>query len=118
MSEDHTHESMEEPAQDESAPGEEAAVDEETMASRRFDAWRRRSAIGAMASGVALGLQDIFYPTKNEPVITAEAPGDPPDADERIRVILDPDDPTNSVAIMPTVGPAEPPADPQPDSPA
>ena len=28
-------------------------------------------------------------------------PGDPPDADERIRVILDPDDPTKSVAIVP-----------------
>jgi hypothetical protein len=35
-------------------------------------------------------------------VITAEAPGDPPDASERIRVILDPDDPSKSVALMPT----------------
>jgi hypothetical protein len=34
-------------------------------------------------------------------VITAPAPGDPPDADERLRVILDPDDPTKSVAILP-----------------
>jgi hypothetical protein len=54
-----------------------------------------------MATGIALGLQDIFYPNKNEPVLTAEAPGDPPDADERLRVILDPDDPTKSVAILP-----------------
>jgi hypothetical protein len=63
-----------------------------------------------MATGVALGLKDIFYPTANEPVITAEAPGDPPDADERIRVILDPDDPTKSVAVMPA-DPAPPPSD-------
>ena len=36
----------------------------------------------------------------------ASVPGDPPDADERVRVILDPDDPTKSVAIVP-----DPPAD-------
>jgi hypothetical protein len=50
---------------------------------------------------VALGLKEIFQPAVNEPVITAEAPGDPPDIDERIRVILDPDDPAKSVAIVP-----------------
>lgn len=54
-----------------------------------------------MATGLALGLRDVFYPGKNEPVLTAEAPGDPPDADERLRVILDPDDPSKSVAILP-----------------
>jgi hypothetical protein len=68
---------------------------------RRFDAWRRRSAIGAIASGVALGLKEIFQPTNIEPVITAEAPGDPPDSGNRLRVILDPDDPSKSVAIVP-----------------
>jgi hypothetical protein len=50
---------------------------------------------------VALGLKEIFQPTNIEPVITAVAPGDPPDASERLRVILDPDDPTKSVAILP-----------------
>ena len=68
---------------------------------QRFDGWRRRSAVGAIATGVALGLKGIFQPTNIEPVITAEAPGDPPDANERLRVILDPDDPTKSVAIIP-----------------
>jgi hypothetical protein len=68
---------------------------------RRFDAWRRRSAIGAIATGVALGLKEIFQPTDNEPVITAVAPGDPPDADNRLRVVLDPDDPSKSVAFLP-----------------
>jgi hypothetical protein len=57
---------------------------------------------------VALGLKDIFQPTNIEPVITAPAPGDPPDADERLRVILDPDDPTKSVAILPTRWSPEP----------
>jgi hypothetical protein len=68
---------------------------------RRFDDWRRRSAIGAIATGVALGLKEIFQPTNIEPVITAEAPGDPPDAGNRLRVVLDPDDPSKSVAFLP-----------------
>jgi len=50
---------------------------------------------------VALGLKEIFQPTNIEPVITAEAPGDPPDNENRLRVILDPDDPSKSVAIVP-----------------
>jgi hypothetical protein len=74
-------------------PGQEPA--------RRFEAWRRRSALGALATGVALGLKEIFQPTNIEPVITVSAPGDPPDANERLRVILDPDDPAKSVAILP-----------------
>jgi hypothetical protein len=85
-------------------PPDQEEIDEEPpddLPSRRFDAWRRRSAIGGIATGVAFGLKEIFQPTNNEPVITAVAPGDPPDADERLRVILDPDDPTKSVAIIP-----------------
>jgi len=50
---------------------------------------------------VALGLKEIFQPTNTEPVITAVAPGDPPDADNRLRVVLDPDDPSRSVAFLP-----------------
>jgi len=75
----------------------------------RFGAWRRRSAIGGVATGVALGLQEIFYPTENKPVITAEAPGDPPDAGERMRVVLHPEDPTRSVAIFPSTPEVPPP---------
>jgi hypothetical protein len=87
----------------ETGPHDEASSGElpDELPLRRFDAWRRRSAVGAIATGVALGLRDIFQPTKIEPVMTAEAPGDPPDAANRLRVILDPDDPTKSVAILP-----------------
>jgi hypothetical protein len=66
-----------------------------------FEGWRRRSVIGAIATGVALGLKEIFQPGDNKPVVTAVAPGDPPDADIRLRVVLDPDDPTKSVAFLP-----------------
>jgi hypothetical protein len=54
-------------------------------------------------------------------VIVAEVPGDPPGAGERLRVVLDPDDPTKSVAFVPRpvepddVSPPEPgPADGDP----
>jgi hypothetical protein len=54
-----------------------------------------------VGTGIAKGLQNVFAPTDNQQVIVAEVPGDPPDADERVRVILDPDDPTKSVAYVP-----------------
>ena len=92
---DHEYIESSEPDQGSSkAPSEE-------LPSRGFEGWRRRSAIGAIATGVALGLKEIFQPTNIEPVITAEAPGDPPDDETRLRVILDPDDPSKSVAIVP-----------------
>ena len=72
-----------------------------------FDRWRKESALGGIGTGVARGLQAVFAPPVDEVVIVASVPGDPPDADERVRVILDLDDPTKSVAIMP-----QPPADP------
>jgi len=97
------------PESSDPAEGEPTEVD---LPSRRFDGWRRRSAVGAMATGVALGLRDIFYPTNNQPVLTAEAPGDPPDADQEMQVILDPDDPTKSVAIFPTPAAEDAPAAP------
>jgi hypothetical protein len=110
-----------EPSEPELAPepDPDPDPDPEDLPSRRFDAWRRRSAIGGMATGVALGLQSVFYPTNNEPVISAEAPGDPPDADDHPRVVLDLDDPTKSVVIMPkaTRTPPAPPAPPAPPGP-
>jgi len=71
------------------------------LPSQRFDAWRRHSSVAALGTGVALGLQHVFSPTDNQPVVSAPIPGDPPDADERIRVTLDPDDPAKSVAVIP-----------------
>jgi hypothetical protein len=95
---DHGHITSDESTAEPAEPTEPA--DQES--STRFDGWRRRSAIGALATGIALGLKDIFQPSANEPVITAVAPGDPPDPERRLRVILDPDDPTKSVAILPS----------------
>jgi hypothetical protein len=33
-------------------------------------------------------------------VVSAPVPGDPPDADQGFRVVLDPDDPAKSVAVF------------------
>ena len=75
-----------------------------------FERWRKESALGAVGTGIARGLHSVFGAPVDEVVIMAAVPGDPPDADQRVRVILDPDDPTKSVAIMPDT-----PADPPPD---
>ena len=72
-----------------------------------FDRWRRKSTLGAVGTAVARGLHAALTPPVDEVVIVASAPGDPPDADEHVRVVLDPDDPTKSVAIVPK-RPADP----------
>lgn len=82
-------------------PGDEAP--------QGFDRWRKESAIGSVGTGIARGLQSVFGSPRQEIAIVAEVPGEPPDADTRLRVILDPDDPTKSIAVVPA-----PPADPPP----
>jgi len=81
-------------------PPTEAGADEDDDTGG-FDHWRKESALGAVGTGVARGLQAVFAPHVDEVVIVASVPGDPPDADDRVRVILDPDDPTKSIAIVP-----------------
>jgi hypothetical protein len=89
--------------------GEEPLEEEaEEEAPGSFDRWRKESAIGGIGTGIARGLQAVFAPPPDEVVIVAAVPGDPPDADTRLRVILDPDDPTKSIAVMPAA-PADPP---------
>jgi hypothetical protein len=87
-----------EPSVDTSSEAETADLEE----TGSFDRWRKESALGAVGTGVARGLQAVFAPRVDEVVIMVSHPGEPPDADQRLQVILDPDDPTKSVAIMPT----------------
>lgn len=44
----------------------------------KVEAWRRRSATGAVLTGFALGLQQVFEPKKNEPSIIMQTSGEPP----------------------------------------
>ena len=66
----------------------------------RFDRWRKRSATGAVLTGVALGLQHALDRPKQEPAIVVEASGDPEDDGAPFVVRLDPDDPTRTVAFV------------------
>ena len=91
-----------------------------------FERFRTESAVGGVVTGVARGLRDVFAPVPDPPAIVAAVPGDPPDADRRVRVVLDPDDPTKSVAIVPGAEPPAPsvppeatePPPPRPEGPA
>jgi hypothetical protein len=74
-----------------------------------FDRWRNESAIGGVGTGIARGLQAVFGTPQQEIAIVAEVPGEPPDADTRVRVILDPDDPTKSIAVIPAASEPPPP---------
>jgi hypothetical protein len=86
---------------DGSPNGHDAQEPDEDEPEAGFERWRRQSALRSVGTGIAKGLQNVFAPTDNHQVIVAEVPGDPPDADERVRVILDPDDPTKAVAYVP-----------------
>jgi hypothetical protein len=83
--------------------GEEAdpdAVEDDTHDPLRFDRWRKRSATGAVLTGVALGLQHALDSPKQEPAIVVEASGEPEDDDAPFVVHLDRDDPTRTVVVV------------------
>lgn len=59
---------------------------------RRVESWRRRSATGAIATAMAMGLQQVFEPERRKPAAMAEAPSDPYSDDDPITVDYVPDD--------------------------
>jgi len=78
-----------EPGEDQ--PGEDEAYDgygryeafpleEEyhTALPRKIEAWRQRSATGAILTGMALGFQKALGTERNEPAIVVQTSGDPP----------------------------------------
>ncbi len=67
---------------------------------RRFNEWRKRSATGAVMSGIALGLKEALVLPDNRPALVVEAPGEPDDPDRPIDLRFDPDDPAATVAIV------------------
>jgi hypothetical protein len=73
----------------------------------RFNTWMKRSATGAVLTGISLGLREALELRKNEPAIMIEASGEPEDPDNPIRLHFDPDDPRATVAVirMPSDGP-------------
>jgi hypothetical protein len=59
---------------------------------RRVESWRSRSATGAIATALAMGLQQVFEPEKRRPAAVAEAPSNPYGDDDPITVDYVPDD--------------------------
>jgi hypothetical protein len=49
-----------------------------TALPRKVEAWRQRSAAGAILTGMALGLQQALGTERNEPAIVVQTSGDPP----------------------------------------
>lgn len=65
-----------------------------------FEAWRRRSATGAVLTGIALGLRHALELQQEPPAIVQEVPGGPPGDDEPWAVQLDHDHPEESVVVI------------------
>ncbi len=49
-----------------------------TALPRKMEAWRQRSATGAILTGMALGLQQALGKEREEPAIVVQTSGDPP----------------------------------------
>ncbi|MGH9057394.1 MAG: hypothetical protein ACREC5_08420 [Thermoplasmata archaeon] len=63
---------FDEPDEADSSPGFHTALPP------RVEAWRKRSATGAILTGFALGLQEVLEPKREEPAIVMQTSGDPP----------------------------------------
>jgi len=78
----------------------EPSTDDAPTDTPGFDRWRRRSVTGAVMTGIALGLQEVFIGPKPEIAIVHEAPGEPPAEDQAIALSFDPDHPHRTVAVI------------------
>ena len=65
----------------------------------RFNNWMKRSATGAVMTGIAVGLQKALELEKQQPAFVIEA-SDEPDPDGPIQLKFDPDNPAATVAII------------------
>lgn len=70
--------------------------------------WRRRSALGAVLTGMALGLQEVFDPEEERSIeVEVDADGEP--LDLPVQMFLDPDSPAGSLCIVPASDNRKPP---------
>ncbi len=94
------------------APDELAAIEAGPTPPRepatRVSQWRRRSAMGAVLTGLALGFQEVFDPEEERAIeIEVDADGEP--VDLPVHLFLDPDSPAGSLCIVARSDNAKPP---------
>jgi hypothetical protein len=65
----------------------------------RFSNWMKRSATGAVMTGIAVGLQEALQPRNREAPFVIEAT-EPDDPDGPIDLRFDPDSPADTVAFI------------------
>jgi hypothetical protein len=82
---------------------DESHVAEAPPFASRLNSWSRRTALGAVMSGMAMGLQDVFENKEKTPIIV-EVDDDGLPTDLPIQLLLDPDDPSGSLALVHRTG--------------
>ncbi len=65
----------------------------------RVTQWSRRTALGAVMSGMALGLQEVFEPKEQAPIVV-EVDDDGMPHHLPVELFLNPDDPRGSLALV------------------
>ena len=66
----------------------------------RFSNWMKRSATGAVMTGIAVGLKEALQSKTKEVPFVIESRGEPDDPDKPIDLRFDPDSPEDTVAII------------------
>ena len=62
--------------------------------------WRRRSAAGAILTGIAFGLRQALELPREDPAIVVQAPGEPPGPPRPMELHMDPDRPEQAWVIV------------------
>ena len=87
--------------QDEGGEDEEEDEDDRGRPVMAIERWRRRTAGGALATALALGLASVFQPPQDpRPPIVQETPGEPYDDRDPVIVDFEPDAPEGTTVLL------------------
>ena len=81
-------------------PSDQQGDETDKYNSLRFNRWMKRSATGAMMTGIAIGLHEALELPKKEPAFVIKATGEPDGPQGPIDLQFDPDSPSNTVAVI------------------
>jgi hypothetical protein len=92
------------PSSDRTAAGDPTAGAEPDYADGkdplRFNNWMKRSATGAVLTGITIGLQRALEDPRKQPPFVIVASDEPGDPDGPIDLRFDPDSPADTVAVI------------------